>query len=182
MRLFDFRSIWYSKVSDVVNRDIISTDNLARYLSEDITKQELAQQWLSPENVNRRRKFLEGITDLENKRQHYDDVLGHIRSLMHNSYFSLRYITVIINDSSVHDLELVKKGLTVKFISDHVMEGYIIRDIIYTFVEALREGPIKVYDTTVMKPLQDIREGLEALELNLRNYQDSIKMDSQFYL
>ena len=81
---------------------------------------------------------------------------------------------------TVHDLELVKKGLTVEFFSDHV--NYIIRDIIFRFAEVLREGPIKVYDTTVMKPLQDIREILEVFEMNLRNYPDSIKMDRQFYL
>ena len=177
-----FLPIWNYKLIDVVYICIISTDNLARYLSENITKQELAEQWLSPENVNRKRKFLEGITDLENKRQHYDAVLNSIKTLMINSYFFLRRRPDIINDSSVHDLELVKKGLTVKLIRDHVREGDIIWPIIYRFEKVLREGPIKVYDTTVMKPLQDIREVLQAFEMNLREYQESIKMESQFYL
>ena len=102
---------------------------------------------------------------------------------MYNSYHYLRYDRPrIINDSSVHDLELVKKGLTVKFIRDHMTEGDIIKDIVSMFEFALQEGPINVYDTTVMKPLENIREQLEALDINLRNYQDSIKMDSQFYL
>ena len=97
----DFFLDWYHKLSDVVNIDIISTDNLVRYLSENITKQELAEQWLSPENVSRRREFLEGITDLENKRRHYDDVLRSIKGLMIHSYGYLRYgIPAIINDST----------------------------------------------------------------------------------
>ena len=179
----DFRNIGYFKLIDVMFADIIYTGNLTRYLSKNITKQELAQQWLSPRNANRKRKFLEGITDLENKRQHYDYVLYYIETFMINSYYFLRYGRLaIINDSSVHDLELVKKGLTVKLISDHVTEGDIIWPIIDEFEEVLREGPIKVYDTNVMKPLQDIREGLEAFEMNLREYQESIKVDSQFYL
>ena len=181
----DFCSLWFFKLSDVVNRDIISTDNLVRYLSQNITKQELAEQWLSTENVNRKRKFLEGITDLENKKLRYDDMLTYIQFAMFSGYYLLRNNKPrIINDSSLHDLELVKKGLTVdlKLISDHVTGVGIIRDIVYKFDEALREGPIKVFDTTVMKPLQDMRQELEALEMNLREYEKSIKMDSQFYL
>ena len=178
----DFLKHWYFRVDEVVN--IISTDNLERYLSKDITKQELAQQWLSPENVNRRRKFLEIITDLEYKRLHYDDVLRSIVNLMVDSYGYLRYGRwPIINNSSVHDLELMKKALTVKLIRDHVTEGDIIDLIIIDkFPEVFREGPIKVDDTTVRKPLQDMRQELEVFEMNLREYEKSIKMESQFYL
>ena len=174
--------IWHYKLMEVMYVNMISTEDLVRYLSESITKQEFAEQWLFPENVNRKRKFLEGITDLENKRQHYDYVVKSIQTLMINSYFFLRGRLAIINDSSVHDLELVKKGLTVKHIRDHVTESSIIWTITLFFAEVLREGPMKVYDTNVMKPLKDIREGLEAFEMNLREYQESIKMDSQFYL
>ena len=149
-----------------------------RYLSEDITKQELAEQWPSPEIENRKQKFLEGITDLENKMRRYNEVLDNIYLLM-RGYVYLRHVKpVIINDSSVHDLELMKKGLTVKLIRDHVTEGSINWHIIYTFEKVLREGPIKVFETTVMKPLQDVRQELKAFEMNLRDYQDSIKMDS----
>ena len=178
----DFLCNWHNKLTGVMSIDILSTGNLVRYLSEDITKQELAEQWLSPENVYRRQKFLDGITNVGNIRQGYDDVLSTIRDFM-SGYSVLRSDQLaIINDRSVHDLELVKKALTVEFIRDHMMEGRMIGPIITYFANALQEGPIKGYDTIVMKPLQDMRQGLETCELNLRNYQDSIKMDSQFYL
>ena len=179
----NFLFLWGLNLDRVVNIYKISTDNLERYLSKDITKQELAQQWLSPENVNRRKNFLRGITDVENRRERYHDVIASIKYLFIFGYRALRYDKPrIINDSSVHDLELVKKGLTVKFISDHVTRGDIIWHIMDKFDIVLHAGPMKFFDTTVMNPLQDIREELEVFELNLREYQDSIKMDTQFYL
>ena len=178
-----FHFLWLSKLFDVVHIDIFSIDNLVRYLSKNITKQELAQQWLSTENLTKRQNFLEGITDLENRKRHYDDLIPLISDLMIDGYYHLRNDRpAIINASSARHLELVKKGLTVKFLSDHAREGYYIINIALNFPIVLREGPIKIFETTVMKPLQDIRERLEEFEMNLRNYQDSIKMDTQFYL
>ena len=120
---------------------------------------------------------------MENRKRHYDSLIPLISDLMIDGYYNLRNDRpTIINDSSARHLELVKKGLTVKFLSDHAREGYSIINIALNFPIVLREGPIKIFETTVMKPLLDIRERLEEFEMNLRNYQDSIKMDTQFYL
>ena len=178
-----FHFLWLAKLFDVVHIDIFSIDILVRYLSKNITKQEIAQQWLSPENLTERQNFLEGITDLENRKRHYDSLIPLISDLMIDGYYNLRNDRpAIINASSARHLELVKKGLTVKFLSDHAREGYYIINIALNFPIVLREGPIKIFETTVMKPLQDIREELKEFEMNLREYQDSIKMDTQFYL
>ena len=178
-----FFYLWLIKFDEVLFVNIFSTENMLQYISVNITKQELAQQWLSPENVTKRQKFVVGITDLENKKKQYNDVLFFISDLMYDSYYDLRYYRpAIINDSSVHDLELVKKGLTVKYISDQATEYNIIRRITNNFYEVLDEGPLEIFEKSVMVPLRDIRDELKAFETNLKEYHDSIKMDSQFYL
>ena len=174
---------WVVKFSEVLFVNIFSTENILQYISVNITKQELAQQWLSPENVTKRQNFLVGITDLENKKKQYVDLLYFIRELMYDSYYDLKYYRpIIINDSSVHDLELVKKGLTVKYISDQATEYNIISRITNNFYKVVDKGPMGILEKTVMVPLRDIRDELKAFETNLREYQDSIKVDSQFYL
>ena len=174
---------WVIKFSEVLFVNIFSTENILQYISVNITKQELAQQWLSPENVTKRQKFVVGITDLENKKKQYDDLLFFISDLMRDSYYDLKYYRpVIINDSSVHDLELVKKAMTVKYFSVQATKYNIISRITNNFYKVLDKGPMEIFEKTVMVPLRDIRDELKAFETNLKEYQDSIKMDSQFYL
>ena len=102
---------------------------------------------------------------------------------MRDSYYYLKYYRpVIINDSSVHDLELVKKGMTVKYISDQATDSNIISRITRNFYKVLDKGSMEILEKSVMVPLRDIRDEIKAFETNLKEYQDSIKMDSQFYL
>ena len=72
--------------------------------------------------------------------------------------------------------------MTVKYISDQATESNIISRITRNFYKVLDKGPMEILEKSVMVPLRDIRDELKAFETNLKEYQDSIKMDSQFYL
>ena len=59
----NFLHLWTINFLEVMYVNIFSTENMVQYISVNITKQELAQQWLSPENLTKRQNFLVGITD-----------------------------------------------------------------------------------------------------------------------
>ena len=64
---------WYNILSDVEVRSSLISDMMAQYLAKNITKQELAQQFFSEENVTKREGLFEGITDIQNLMQQYEE-------------------------------------------------------------------------------------------------------------
>ena len=174
---------WNSFLKTIFGNNSLTTSDIAKYLDKNITKQELAHEFFSEQSISRRQYFLELIVDIENQLKEYDVRLDVIWYLIVRGYTSLRveHPVVIINDSSVQRLELVKKALTVDYLSDIAREGDLY-GIIIKIGLAIRDQPIKHVLDNVMAPLYDIRDRLKTVETNLREYLDSIRMDSQFYL
>ena len=159
------------------------TQNLSQYLVKNITKQELAEQFFSEQNVTDREEFLTNSNDIEDLMEQYKDLVYHIGSLLEYGYGKLSAFdpVIIINASSVQRLELMRKAATIDDLIEAVRRGspaYISGKI----PQVIQEGPIRVVNTKVDHPLLNMKRQLKTVETNLREYQDSIKMDSQFYL
>ena len=119
---------------------------------------------------------------MEDALQKYQDQIYLISDYLHHGYLNLKYENPqIINYSSVHLLELVKQADTVKALADYAQGGFL-EDIIENIPIVIRDGPIKAMNRNVTEPLLDMQQQLRTVETNLKEYQESIKMDSQFYL
>ena len=171
---------WFSALEDRLIR-IFPTESLSQYLVKNITKQELARQFLSDHNVIKKITFLQSIKDMEDSMQQYREFIYDI-SIMLMGYVKLSsWRPVIINDSSVQRLELIQKALTVNTFSDWAKEGDL-WEIIRGIPSVILDGPIRDLNENVMRPILLMSDKYKIVETNLQEYQDSIKMDSQFYL
>ena len=167
---------------DIVYQRSLLTDSMVKYLDKDITKQELSHQFFSEQEAAKREALYEDIKEMEDVMQKYQDQIYLISDYLHHGYLNLKYENPqIINYSSVHLLELVKQALTVESLADWAQHGFL-EDIIENIQIVLRDGPIKAMNRNVTEPLLDMQRQLRIVETNLREYQESIKMDSQFYL
>ena len=158
------------------------TDTMVKYLDKDITKQELSHQFFCEQNVIEREALYKDIKDMEDVMQRYQDQIYLISDYLYKGYAHLyNYGISIINDSSVHLLELVKQALTVESLADWAQDSQL-EYIIENIPIVIRDGPIKAVNRNVTEPLLDMQRQLRTVKTNLRVYEDSIKMDSQFYL
>ena len=97
-------------------------------------------------------------------------------------YSNLRHgRPVIINDTSAQLLELVQKAWTVSSMAEWARIGNL-GAIIRNIPEVIQQGPIKEINRNVSEPLLAMERQLKIVEASLREYQESIKIDSQFYL
>ena len=98
-------------------------------------------------------------------------------------YLSLarEFPVIIINDSSIQRLHVVQKALTVERLATHARRGHLLNTI-YHIAYVIDRGPIRDMNNNVTKPLFERQEHLKIVEANLREYQNSIRMDNNFYL
>ena len=157
------------------------TESLFQYLAKYITKHELARQFLSENNVTERETFSRRILDSQDLEKQYYHRFNEITIKIIQGYGNLREDRpIIINDSSAQRLELVRKALTVDDLTDLARAGDV-RGIIDKIVYMIYVLLVHVNDH-IMGPAHIIQDKLRRMETNLREYQDSIKVDSQFYL
>ena len=160
-------------------------ENIEQYLAKDITKQELAKQFLSRENVTERENFFQDIKKMEDHMQAYQNHIEQVRNYLSKGYYSLRTPTPvsIIDYNSVQRLELVRKAMTVETVES--MGNWVRRGdlggIIGLIPNVIQEN-INELNRNTTESMNDMRLKTKVVETNLREYQDSIKMDSQFYL
>ena len=64
---------WHTILSEVGIGSTLITDMMAQYIAKNITKEELAQQFFSEENVTRREALFQGIKDMEGLMQQYEE-------------------------------------------------------------------------------------------------------------
>ena len=170
-------SDWQSILSDIVRYKSFLTENIEQYLAKDITKKELAKQFLSMENMTLRERYLQGIQNIDSVMQKYSGQINGIRASL---LFGYPGLTDIFDNNSIQRLEFVQKAITVESMADIARRGDL-SGIIFGISDAIRDN-IKQLNLHITDPLLDIRLKLKTIETNLREYQDSIKMDSQFYL
>ena len=167
---------------DIVHQRSLLMDTMVKYLDKDITKQELSHQFFSEQETAKREILYEDIKEMEDVLQKYQDQIYLISDYLHHGYLNLKYEDPqIINYSSVHHLELVKQADTVESLADFAQGGQLER-IIENIPKVIRDGPIKAMNRNVTEPPLDMQRQLRTVETNLKEYQESIKMDSQFYL
>ena len=162
--------------------NIFFMDNMTQYLAKNISKQELTTQFFSEQDVKERVDLSEGKGVLESLLHQYENKLLLTSGIMRHGYAFMRDLNpVIIDDNNVQKLQLVKKALTVESLAYHGREGNL-NGIINKFPELIQNGPIADLQKKVMEPILAMQQQLKIVETNLREYQESIKMDSQFYL
>ena len=81
----------------------------------------------------------------------------------------------IMDDNSMQRLEIVRKLMTVDLDFENV---FLLEN---EFNKAMEEN-IKKLEQNITNPMFDMLFKIKAVETNLREYNDSIKMDSRFYL
>ena len=173
---------WHTILSEVGIGSTLITDMMAQYIAKNITKQELAQQFFSEENVTRREALFQGIKDMEGLMQQYEEGVYMVSDFLWQGYFNLRHgRPVIINDTSAQLLALVQKAWTVSSMAEWARNGNL-GAIIRNIPEVIQQGPIKEINHNVSEPLLATERQLKIVEASLREYQESIKIDSQFYL
>ena len=177
----------FSVMTDIVYSQLsagtLAVDLLMQYMAKNVTKQELAKQFLSTANQTKRNTLLEKIDEMEIMLQRFgQEEVDLIQKLLQKSYLKLRYSKpVIMNESSVHRLDLVRKAMSAEGFSDRAREGHL-RSIISEIPALIRDGALMDVRNAVMSPLKRIPDQIKMLEDNFEEYQDSIKVDSQFYM
>ena len=171
--VIDFRDILVSIGID----NPYSTDNIRQYLAKEITKQELAMQFLSLQNVTEREKYFQVLYNIDFLIQKY---FGQINRIISSLHLTSRLLTDIFDNNSIQQLELVRKAIRVESMAEFARRGDL-KGIISEINNAINEN-IKQLNQYITDPLLEIRLKLKSIEANLREYNDSIKMDSQFYL
>ena len=162
--------------------DTFLINKMAQYLAKNISKQELTMQFFSDQGVKEREDFAQGKAVLESLLHQYENKLLIISGIIRQGYAIMRDLNpVIIDDNNVQKLQLVKKALTVDSLAYHGREGNL-NGIINKFPELIQNGPIADLQQKVIEPILAMQQQLKIVETNLREYQESIKMDSQFYL
>ena len=119
---------------------------------------------------------------MEDYIQAYQNDIEQVSIYLREGYHSLRTPTpvIIIDDNSVQRLELVRKAMTVGSMSYWARRGDL--QGITGLIPSVIQENINELNRNTTESMIDIRSKIKMLETNLREYEDSIKMNSQFYL
>ena len=160
-----------------------NTFHVEKYLAKNITKQELAEQFLSVENMEEIEDFSENISEMEDLMNQYRDRIFESVDFLQEGYVSLsrQNPVIIINDSSIQRLHVIQNALTNDWLARFARRGSLVNTIYHTAYQ-LEWGPIRDINVNVTEPIRTRLQQLKTIETNLREYQESIKMDSHFYL
>ena len=111
------------------------------------------------------------------------DELYVMRDLLWRGYVDLesKLTPIVITWNKIPSLKLTQQAYEVTALADKAHN----RDLPYVvqnLPEVIHDGPIHDSNVQMMAPLDEMCNKLKMVEANLKEYQDSIKMDSQFYL
>ena len=115
--------------------------------------------------------------------QAYVDELYVMRDLLWRCYIDLesKVTPSVITWNKIPSLKLIQKAHGVTALADKADQ----RDlpyVVHNLPEVIRDGPLYDSNIQMMAPLDEMCNKLKMVETNLKEYQESIKMDSQFYL
>ena len=160
-----------------------NTFDVEQYLAGNITKQHLAEQFLSAKNIHRREYLSECIDVMEDMMDQYLNQLYLSWDYMLEGYVPLlgQNPVIIINDSNIQHLHMVPKALTNDWLARFARERRL-SNMIDHIAYQIEWGIVDDTEDNVTKPLLARQQQWKIVETNLREYQDSIKMDSQFYV
>ena len=173
---------WYQTPNDIAFDITFLSDIMTQYLIQNITKQELAEEFFSEQNVKKRENMFQGVKEMDNLMQEYERSLYIVSDYLWQSYYTLiNEKPFSINGSSVQRLQLVQKAATVDKFTDWAKNGNV-DAIIKNIPKVIEDGPVKQLNNNITQPLLAMERQLKIVEASLREYQESIKVDSQFYL
>ena len=173
---------WYQILHEIAFDITFLSDIMTQYLFQNITKQELAEEFFSEQNVKKRDNMFLGVKDMNNLMQEYERSLYAVRDYLWQSYYSLiNEKPFSINRSNIQRLQLVQKAATVDEFTDWAKNGNV-DAIIKNIPKVIEDGPVKKLNNNITQPLLAMERQLKIVEASLREYQESIKVDSQFYL
>ena len=120
---------------------------------------------------------------MEDLMNQYRDRIYESVDFLQEGYVSLARPNpvIILNESSIQRLHVIQKALTNDWLAPYARRGVLV-NAVYHIAYQLEWGPIRDLNTNVNEPLLARLQQLKTIETNLREYQDSIKMDSHFYL
>ena len=162
-------SEWRHILENIAVENPFPTENIEQYLAKDITKQELAKQFLSIQNATKRERYFQGVQNMDFLMHKYRKRVAEAVEYILELYLSL---TQRMDDNTMQHLEIVRKFKTVDLDFENVENE---------FYKAMEENNKKLAQD-ITNPLFDMLFKIKTMETNLREYNDSIKMDSQFYL
>ena len=100
-----------------------------------------------------------------------------------NRFFSFHFTCVSSIQIDLLQLKLYKEADTIDSQNyDYWHSTHILTEIVGRMPEVVKEGPLAEVDGKVTRPLEEMVEILKLVETNLKEYQESIRMDSDFYL
>ena len=115
--------------------------------------------------------------------QAYVDELYVTRDLLWRGYVDLESEVTpsVITWNKIPSLKLIEEAYYVTALAEKAHQRdlpYVVQDL----PEVIRDGPLYDSNIQMMAPLDEMCNKLKMVETNLREYQETIKMDSQFYL
>ena len=167
-------SEWRHILRNIAYENRFPTENIRQYLAKSITKRELAKQFLSIQSVTKRERYFQGVQNIDFLMQKYQT---QIKDPLIDIIISYSEMATTMNDNNKQHLEFVQKLNTIESMGD-VENTY---RLYYEFKEVMEEN-IKKLEQNITNPLFDMLFKIKTIEINLREYNDSIKMDSHFYL
>ena len=90
------------------------------------------------------------------------------------------YLKTIFDNKSIQQLAFVQLAMTVESMADLARSGDL--SSILKKISTVVQIDVKQLNQDITPPLLDMWLKLKAIENNLREYNESIKIDSQFYL
>ena len=128
---------WNAVLRDIGWYNPYSTRSIEQYLDKNITKQEMAKQFFSLQNVTERERYFQGIQNMYSLMQKYLDQINDI------VYFLMSYpdLKNIFDSNSIQQLELVQKAMTVESMADLARRGDLL-GITSEIQKAMRENTI----------------------------------------
>ena len=100
-----------------------------------------------------------------------------------NRSFSFHFTCVLFIKIDLLQLKLYMEADTIHSQDyDYWHSNHVLTEIVGRIPEVVKEGPLAEVDGKVTRPLEEMVETLKLVEVNLQEYQESIRMDSDFYL
>ena len=171
-------SEWRHILENIVYENRFPTQNIGQYLWKGITKQALAKQFLSIQNVTKRERYFQGVQNMDFLMQKYRK---QIALAVPGILWSYRDLTEFMDDNSMPRLQFVRKVMTVESMVGLDLANDLELGLVNYEINKIMEENIKKLEQNITNPMFDMLFKIKAVESNLREYNDSIK-NNQFYL
>ena len=188
-KILDTMRIDYSKMYDNYKTAIYpNIQNLDRYLSRNMTKLELSDNLCQTSFVKSTEILYGQNADILSSMKEYTTEMTLAKENLLEIYNYLISLKLpIVNTHNVYELELVEQS---DALDDYRLQGVVdsLRSDVTHLTELISEcydrliSSIEEMTTSLVKPIEDVLEQLQNLRRDLRIYQASTEMDTDFFM